>query len=186
MSTKLTFGLLAWFLLTSCQMVKELPQVVSFEFKGIALGSPQYKIEHDIRFVCWDPKSPVADRLCKLQPRERETIAESRIKEMQLYFYDEKLQAILISFNEADFPQVEAALKEKYGPGTPHFEGVKNEFGNVIENRVRLWRRFNAVLEVKLYSINPGLSSARFVTDDASMIYEKRKATSAKEKAKDL
>ena len=55
-------------------------QETPFDLNGITLGTALDTIEATGRFTCIDPKSPVADRLCRLKSGEKETIADAQVK----------------------------------------------------------------------------------------------------------
>lgn len=105
----------------------------------------------DPRFDCRELRTPVADQVCSLRPKEQETIAGVRINSLY-YFYDRaRLTGITISLPASRFEQVTRALEEKYGPAQVVREQIKNRKGDSFENRTLTWRQGDARLEAQRY-----------------------------------
>jgi hypothetical protein len=119
-------------------------QEIPFDLNGITLGTDLASIEASGRFSCVDPKSPVADRLCRLKSGEKETIAEAPVKGLFLYFYSGKLEMISLTLDPKAFPEVVSALSKRYGTGNMETEAMQNVTGKSFENRIYTWRRANA------------------------------------------
>ena len=130
-----------------------------------------------------DPRSPVADRVCRLKPPERETIAGAPVKGLFLYYYSGKLEMITITLDPKHFPEVVAALTEKYGTGSLETETLKNLTGATFENKMYSWRRNKATLEAQTYGRNLETSSVIYRTDFSLQEYTRRSGAAVKEKA---
>lgn len=173
------FVILTILLLAAPGSAQEAP----FDFNGIALGSHASSIEGTSRFSCMDPRSPVADRLCRLKPPERETIAGAPVKGLFLYYYSGKLEMITVTLDPNHFPGVVAALTEKYGTGSLETETLKNLTGATFENKIYSWRRNKATLEAQTYGRNLETSSVIYRTDFSLQEYTRRSGAAVKEKA---
>lgn len=172
----------ALLLLSSVASAQDSP----LEFKGIALGSDISTVESSGRFSCRDSQSPLADRMCYLKLREKETIAGAPVRVLLLHYYSGKLERITVAFDEKHFSQVTAALMEKYGQGQLKTEEVQNRMGATFENKTYSWRRGAATLQARRYSSKLDTSTVMYGTDYALKEFTRRKATSVKEGAKDL
>lgn len=121
-------------------------------FKGNAIGASNAAIALDPRFDCRVVRTPTADQVCTLRPKEQETIAGARVNSLY-YFYDRaRLTGIVISLPERDFQAVAQALEAKYGAPQVRAEQIKNLKGNAFENRILTWRQGEARLEAQRYA----------------------------------
>jgi len=161
-------------------------QESSFDFKGIALGSPVSMIESDSRFTCKDSEGILADQSCMLKYNESETIAGAPIKTFILSYYKGNLESMRISFLEKHFTGVISALTEKYGGKEPKTETVRNRMGTSFENRIYVWKRKGATLDATRYASDLDTSSVTFRTDYALEEFARRKKAADKKKAGDL
>ena len=121
-------------------------------FKGQAIGSANTAIAQDPRFDCHPARTPTADQVCMLRPKEQETIAGVAVSSLY-YFYDRaRLTGITISLPEGHFQAVTDALVAKFGVPQVDVERVKNLKGQTYENRTLNWRQGNAHLEAQRYA----------------------------------
>ena len=167
-------------LLASPLAAQELP----FDFKGIALGSDLADLEATGRFTCVDPKSPVADRVCRLKG-DRESFAGAPVKGFYLYYYAGKLEMVSLTFDHEHFADVLAALTKQYGASTMETENLQNVTGKTFENKIHTWRRQNATLEAQRYGRTLDTTTVIYRTDFSLQEYARRSGTTVREKAKD-
>lgn len=166
-------------LLSSAAFAQEPP----FDFKGIALGSGISAVESNAKFLCYEPKPALADKICSLKLGEKETIAGASVRSLMFFYYSGKLGIISIEFDEKNFSQVTDALVEKYGQGLSWTERVRNRMGTTFENKIYMWPRNATYLTVDRYSSELSTSSVRYITDFAAQELSKREK---KARAKDL
>lgn len=151
-------------------------------FKGQAIGAANTAITQDPRFDCRELRTPTADQVCSLRPREQETIAGVRVVSLY-YFYDRaRLTGITLSVPEGGFQAVAQTLEAKYGPPQARIEPVKNLNGKVFENRILTWRQGDARLEAQRYAGRLDQSLVR-LTDEAAAerIRQRRSQTPAQD-----
>jgi len=151
-------------------------QVSPFEFNGVALGSDLGSIERTSRYSCTEPRSPVADQVCRLKSDERETIADAPVKGLLLYFYAGKLEMISLTLDPKHFTDVVGALTKRYGAGSLETETLQNVTGGTFENKIYSWRRNKATLEAQIYGRNLETSSVIYRTDFSLEEYTRRSA----------
>jgi hypothetical protein len=151
-------------------------QVSPFEFNGVALGSDLASIERTARFSCTEPRSPVADQVCRLKSGEREAIANAPVKGLLLYFYARKLEMITLTLDPKHFTEVVGALTKQYGSGSLETESIQNVTGATFENKIYSWRRNKATLEAQTYGRNLETSSVIYRTDFSLEEYTRRSA----------
>ncbi|HNQ05456.1 MAG TPA: hypothetical protein PKH69_12710 [Thiobacillaceae bacterium] len=121
-------------------------------FKGQGIGSSNLAIAQDPRFECRELRTPTADQVCSLRPREQETIAGVRLISLY-YFYDRaRLSGITLSLPANQFEGVAQALEGKYGPPRTRMEQVRNHKGDTFENRILTWRQGDALLEAQRFA----------------------------------
>lgn len=121
-------------------------------FKGHTIGASNVAIAQDPRFDCRVVRTPTADQVCTLRPKEQETIAGARVNSLY-YFYDRaRLTGIVISLPERDFQAVAQALEAKYGAPLVRAEQIRNLKGDSFENRTLTWRQGEARLEAQRYA----------------------------------
>ncbi len=150
---KATLGAWTWtaLFLAATLSAKQAPAGEPLGFKGQHIGSSNLGITQDPRFDCRELRTPVADQVCNLRPKEQETIAGVRINSLY-YFYDRaRLTGITISLPASRFEQVTRGLEEKYGPAEVAREQIKNRKGDSFENRTLTWRQGDARLEAQRY-----------------------------------
>jgi hypothetical protein len=145
-------------------------------FKGHAIGSPNTAITQDPRFDCRVVRTPTADQVCLLRPKEQETIAGARVNGLY-YFYDRaRLTGITLSLPESQFQSVTQALEAKYGPAQVSVEQVKNLKGESFENRTLTWRQGDAQLRAQRYAGRLDQSLIRLTDETAAERIRQRRA----------
>jgi hypothetical protein len=143
-------------------------------FKGQSLGASNVPIAQDPRFDCRVVRTPAADQVCSLRPREQETIAGAPVTSLH-YFYDRaRLTGIVISLPESHFQAVTRALQAKYGKPQINVERVKNLKGDPHENLTLTWRQGNAFLEAQRYAGRLDRSLVRLRDEEAALRVEQR------------
>lgn len=160
-------------------------QETPFDLNGMTLGTALAAIEASGRFTCIDPKSPVADRLCRLKSGEKESIGEAQVKGLFLYFYSGKLEMISLTLDPKAFPEAVSTLSKRYGTGSMETETMQNVTGASFENRIYTWRRNNATLEAQTYGRNLDTSTVMFRSDFSLQEYARRSGSAGKDKAKE-
>jgi len=121
-------------------------------FKGHTIGASNVAITQDPRFDCRAVRTPTADQVCSLRPREQETIAGVAVTSLYYHYDRARLTGITLTLPESHFQTVTQALQAKYGPPQVQAEKVKNLKGEVYENRTLTWRQENARLEAQRYA----------------------------------
>jgi len=145
-------------------------------FKGATLGSAITHIEQDPRFDCRVVRTPTADQICTLRPKEEETIAGVPVLALY-YFYDRaRLTGITISLPEPRFEAVARALQGKYGVPRVKVETVKNARGEAFENRTLSWRQGDALLSAERYAGRLDRSMVRLSDESAAERVRRRRA----------
>lgn len=151
-------------------------------FKGQGIGASNVAITQDPRFDCREVRTPTADQVCSLRPKEQETIAGARVSSLY-YFYDRaRLTGFTLTLPEGRFQAVAEALAAKYGPAQVRVEQVKNLKGESFENRTLTWRQGGARLEARRYAGRLDQSLIR-LSDEAAAerIRQRRSQTSAQD-----
>ncbi len=182
--------------LTACQyllgtvllltVAPALAEAEKLGFKGIELGSSQAQIASNPKFDCRIVPTPIADTVCSLRPREKETIAGAPLDSL-FYFYDQtRLTGIVMNLPEKHFQPVVAALSEKFGSPSLKTETVKSYKGAAFENRIYRWTQSAASLQAERYAGRLDKSAIRFIDDSAAPRVQKRRALLAKDPRKDL
>lgn len=155
-------------------------------FKGVELGSSLAQIASNPKFDCRVVATPIADKVCSLRPREKETIAGAPIDSL-FYFYDQtSLTGIVVNLAEKHFQPVVAALTEKFGDPGVKSEVVKNSQGAAFENRTYRWSRPEGSLQAQRYAGRLDKSMIRFTDDSAALRIKQRRARLAKNPRQDL
>jgi hypothetical protein len=155
-------------------------------FKGVELGSNLAQIASNPKFDCRVVATPIADKVCSLKPREKETIAGAPVDSL-FYFYDQtSLSGIVVNLAEKDFSPVVAALTEKFGNSSLTTETVKSLKGVAYENRSYRWSKPEGSLEAMRYAGRLDKSVIRFTDDSAASRIQQRRALLAKDPRKDL
>jgi len=145
-------------------------------FKGQAIGASNTSVIRDPRFDCREVRTPTADQVCTLRPKEQETIAGVRVDSLY-YFYDRaRLTGITLSVPEGRFQAVVQALETKYGPAQARGEQVKNLKGESFENRTLTWRQGGARLEAQRYAGRLDQSLIRLSDEAAAERVRQRRA----------
>ncbi|MFC1815200.1 hypothetical protein ACFL0M_04495 [Thermodesulfobacteriota bacterium] len=118
MGTSVLKTLIFFFILFSVAVLHSSDK--PYAFKNLQLGSNISKITSDRRFNCKPTNSPVADKSCRLVDKyiDRQTIAEAPIDSMALYYFDDSLTTIVITFEKTHFAAVKDTLRRKYGAST--------------------------------------------------------------------
>ncbi len=176
-------------LLAAALLIATTPAFAAAEklgFKGVDLGSSLGRIASNPKYDCRNVSTPIADMVCSLRPKEKETIAGAPI-ELLFYFYDQgTLTGIVVSLAEMHFQPVINALSEKYGKPGLKSESVKSLKGDVFEDRIYRWTRPEGSLQAQRYAGRLDKSSIRFTDDAAAQRIEQRRALVAKDPRKDL
>ncbi len=155
-------------------------------FKGVTLGSDLSQIASNPKFDCRIVVTPIADKVCSLRPRERETIAGAPVESL-FYFYDQTgLTGIVVHLDEKHFQPVVSALTDKFGSPVLKTEVVKNLKGAGFENRTYRWTRPEGSLQAQRYAGRLDKSAIRFTDDSAALRNQQRRALLAKDPRKDL
>jgi hypothetical protein len=145
-------------------------------FKGQGIGAANVAVTQDPRFDCREVRTPTADQICSLRPKEQETMAGVRVSSLY-YFYDQaRLTGITISLPESRFQAVAQALEAKYGPAQARVERVKNLKGEVFENRILTWHQGDARLEAQRYAGRLDQSLIRLSDEAAAQRIHQRRS----------
>ena len=177
----LALGLTLGLLLAPLALAQDIP----FDLNGITLGTELGAIEAGGRFSCIDPKSAVADQLCRLKPGERDTIAGTPMKGLFFYFYAGKLEMISVTLDPKALPEVVASLTKRYGTASMETETLQNVTGASFENKIYTWRRANATLEAQTYGRSLDTSTVIIRSDFSLQEYARRSGTQVKDKSKE-
>lgn len=163
-----------------------LAEAEKLGFKGVTLGSDLALIASNPKFDCRIVATPIADKVCSLRQRERETIAGAPVESL-FYFYDRTgLTGIVVHLDEKHFQPVVAALSDKFGSPALKTEAVKNLKGAGFENRIYRWSRPEGSLQAERYAGRLDKSVIRFTDDSAAARILQRRALLAKDPRKDL
>jgi hypothetical protein len=155
-------------------------------FKGVELGSGLAQIASNPKFECHIVSTPIADKICSLRAREKETIAGAPIDSL-FYFYDQSsLTGIVVNLDEKHFQPVVAALRAKFGSPSLKTETVKSLKGAAFENRTYRWIQSEGSLQAERYAGRLDKSVIRFTDDSAAPRIHQRRALLAKDPRKDL
>jgi len=147
-------------------------------FKGNALGASNASITQDPRFDCRVVRTPTADQVCTLRPKEQETIAGVHVDSLY-YFYDRaRLTGITLTLPESQFQVVAQALETKYGTPQIQVQKIKNLSGDTFENRTLTWRQGDARLLAQRYAGRLDQSLIRFSDEAAPERIRQRRALS--------
>lgn len=156
-------------------------------FKGINLGSDISEMGKDSRYECHpDPNNAWHDSACRLNSKEKETIAGSPISSPTLDYFANKLWQISIRFDSDDFQTVIDSLKTKYGKGKITKEKVQNKLGATFVNEIVTWKKGTSNIVAKKFASNLDKSSLRFYTDSGNSISKSRWKAKDSSQAKDL
>lgn len=146
-------------------------------FKGMTLGAANLAVTQDPRFDCRVVRTPTADQVCTLRPKEQETIAGARVNSLY-YFYDRaRLTGIVINLPESAFQAVAQALTAKYGEPKVSLDTVKTLSGRHFENRKLVWSQGPARLEAQRYAGRLDQSLIRLTDEAAAERVRQRRAT---------
>jgi len=145
-------------------------------FKGNTLGASSASITQDPRFDCRVVRTPTADQVCSLRPKEQETIAGAQVDSLY-YFYDRaRLTGITLTLPESQFQAVAQALEAKYGTPQIHSEQIKNLKGHTFENRTLTWRQGDTRLQAQRYAGRLDQSLIRFSDEAAAERIRQRRS----------
>lgn len=144
---------------------------------SIALGSALSTFQENSRFECNHVGKPIADDICNLAFGQQANIATVPVIQMLLYFYDGKLHAIGVFFEEKHFAEVSTTLVEKYGHGKTTSQVLRNRAGDKLKNTIRSWRKGTTTMEVSRYAGRPTRSKLTYRTDHAIEEFKRRSKT---------
>lgn len=155
-------------------------------FKGVDLGSDLSLIASNPKYECHVVSTPIADKVCNLRAKEKETIAGAPVDSL-FYFYDQSsLTGIVLNLPESHFQTVITALSEKFGAPQLKTEVVKSLKGAAFENRTYRWTLPDGSLQAERYAGRLDKSLIRFTDDSAAQRVQQRRALLAKDPRKDL
>jgi hypothetical protein len=155
-------------------------------FKGVDLGSDLSLIASNPKYECHVVSTPIADKVCNLRAKEKETIAGAPLDSL-FYFYDQNsLSGIVVNLPENHFQTVVTALSEKYGAAQLKTEVVKSVKGAAFENRTYRWMLPDGSLQAERYAGRIDKSLIRFTDESAAKRVQHRRALLAKDPRKDL
>jgi hypothetical protein len=146
-------------------------------FKGMTLGAANLAVTQDPRFDCRVARTPTADQICTLRPKEQETIAGAPVSALYYFFDRAHLTGIVISLPEQHFTAVGQALTAKYGEPKVSVETVKTLSGRGFENRKLVWSQGTARLEAQRYAGQVNRSLIRLSDQTAAERVRQRRAT---------
>lgn len=121
-----------------------------FAFKDIKLGSHVAEINDDQCFRCRVTNSPLADTSCRLMDeyKKKITIASVPVKAISLYYFDDILATIVITFAQTYFKDVKDALKERYGSPSNHStETYVDRRGELFDGRIYEWENSVSIID---------------------------------------
>jgi len=176
-------------LITVAVLLAAVPALAAGEklsFKGVELGSSLAQIASNPKFDCRVVTTPIADKVCSLRAREKETIAGAQIDSLFFFYDDSGLTGITINLPEVNFQPVIAALSEKFGTPGLKTEAVKNLKGAAYENRIYRWNRPEGSLQAERYAGRVDKSVIRFVDETAAQRNQQHRALLAKNPRQDL
>jgi hypothetical protein len=176
-------------LLGAALLLACLPTLAAAErlgFKGVELGSNLVAIASNPKYDCRVVATPIADKVCSLRTREKETIAGVQIDSLFFFYDDSGLTGITINLPETHFQPVVSALSEKFGTPSLKTEAVNNLKGAAYENRIYRWNRPEGSLQAERYAGRIDKSVIRFVDETAVQRNQQRRALLAKNPRQDL
>ena len=182
------------------------PQLPSFEFKGLLLGSSENTLkERFTDFVCRDPKDDrqrrMADRVCTAAPSitcRPNTWCENdpdkpwvyaglRAKFLTALFYADQLHSISVNIHSDQFDQVSRALIVKYGAPTSQETNIlQTRAGAKYENQKLIWERSESALSIEKYVNSIDSSSVRYTLKNAIQEHRRRSIKNTEDAAKQL
>lgn len=184
MTPALVYHLIGGVLLALALPVSASPEKLGF--KGVDLGSNLSLITSNPKYECHVVSTPIADKVCNLRAKEKETIAGAPVDSV-FYFYDQNgLTGIVLNLPESHFQTVVTALSEKYGAAQLKTEVVKSLKGAAFENRTYRWTHPDGSLQAQRYAGRLDKSLIRFTDDSAAQRLQQRRALLAKDPRKDL
>jgi hypothetical protein len=155
-------------------------------FKGVDLGSNLSLIASNPKYECHVVSTPIADKVCNLRAKEKETIAGAPVDSL-FYFYDQNsLSGIVVNLPESHFQTVVTALSGKYGAAQLKTDVVESLKGVAFENRTYRWMLPDGSLQAERYAGRIDKSLIRFTDDSAAQRVKQRRALLAKDPRKDL
>ena len=137
-------------------------------FKGMTLGAPATAITQDPRFDCRNVKTPTADLVCTLRPKQLETLAGAPLISLYYFFDRARLTGVTANLPESQFETVRTALETKYGIATIHTETIKTLSGKSFENRTLSWQASHGKLELQRYAGQVNRSLLRLTDEQAA------------------
>ncbi len=155
-------------------------------FKGYELGSSVAVAAADPRFECNVATAPGADLICGLKEGRKETLGGAPLRSLFLFYHWGRLTSISAQAEEKHFPQLEDALRHRFGEGRVRSEWVKNLKDKPFENRVRTWQGEGESLVLQRFGGRLDQSSVRFAADARITDIEKQRAAAAKDPRLDL
>jgi hypothetical protein len=113
--------------------------------------------------TCVDLSKPPSE----IEPcRKRNTLASVVPSLVRASFAGGRLAAVLVEFEPTLFDWLAEAMAGRYGsPTTAYEEVVREAGGSAYENRVRVWRRPNGVLEIRKHGERADRGRLSIVSD---------------------
>jgi hypothetical protein len=141
-----------WLLLLVSTWASNTLAAEPLSFKGLALGSPSTSIVQDPRFDCRNVKTPTADMVCTLLPKQQETLAGVRLQSLYYFFDRARLTGVVASLPESRFQTVTEALASKYGAAEVQKATIKTVDGKTHENNTLTWQQGPMKLTAERYA----------------------------------
>jgi hypothetical protein len=156
------------------------------KFKNYVLGvttlAEMASINPDSK--CSKSDGVIADNECY---SENETIADDYAKGAMFFFYNEKLEHILVIIDHKEFNTVVAALKSQYGlPTEEEIVTSRGRMGATMRGKEYEWKQTDGYIRAVEYDRGVGESGIHYRTYRCDKEYETRKSERVKKRAHDL
>lgn len=165
-----------------------IPQIAQadepYSFKWLKLGESKSTIGTD-GFTCKDGNGIISDTTCYMF--HGTTIADTEAEIVALYFYNDILQRVTVTFKESEFEKVRISIQNKYGvPSNSKKTTVQNKMGASFENTTVTWNNGVSMLELEQRSGRVDDSQASYSLKSYETEFNKRFKQSTNKSANDL
>jgi hypothetical protein len=156
------------------------------KFKNYVLGvttlAEMKSINPDSK--CSKSDGVIADNECYA---EKETIADNYAKGAMFFFYNEKLEHVLVVIDHKEFNTVVGALKSQYGsPTEEEIVTSRDRMGATVRGKEYEWKQTGGYIRAVEYDRGVDESGIHYRTYRCDKEYEARRSERIKKRAHDL
>lgn len=181
----------------------------AFDLKGLPLGASvaDLKAKFPEYYCSSNAGNTISDTSCSLSPETKCLLEQSPYPDnktcrdavmnamtyagvqsnISLFFYNDKLGMVQITFGAKSFTEVTASMREKYGePTSQKAEQLINRMGVAFENQTLEWKATGTTIQAEKFAGRIDKSSVKIIQDAYFIEFKKRRGAKTQQGAKDI